>query len=369
MYIGVRAEIALNNVSLPPRHWYTISVVHERFDDSSLGSGAPRPGCLAYGQFRHYRIVTSGARDATLDAVVDVPVSAMYARRGVPPSESEYDALATWPLQRLSLSGCDVLEPTVWYVAVKLESSSLASARSPPLLQQRFELTATLRAANASLMQLAPGTRVSLPHNYLCCGVYLDFIVEDLTRALALRIEVTVHSGHLKAIYLKHDACARFPDDIGDDETCIGRCEMQWLTTYNPYTLQPTYTEHTDVSVPMGIVYADKRAAGNWYVSVAGADVVTNFSLVAELVESPVIDEFIPLDGDKAAAERCGRFCVVLDEDDDDVEDEDDFFARSAARRSSRTADGAPTWSLVVALAAALAPVWERRRRAPAANH
>ena len=113
----------------------------------------------------------------------------------------------------------------------------------------------------------------------------------------------------------------------------------------------------------MGIVYADKRASGNWYISVAGSEAVTNFSLRAELVESPVIDQFIPLDGDKAAAERCGRFCVVLEQDEDDVDDEDDFFARSGATRSARNlhAHAPPAWSLAVTLLAALAPVWQRR--------
>ena len=37
--------------------------------------------------------------------------------------------------------------------------------------------------------------------------------------------------------------------------------------------------------------------------------------------QSPVIDEFIPLDEDQAAAERCGRFCVVMDEPEEEEED------------------------------------------------
>ena len=54
------------------------------------------------------------------------------------------------------------------------------------------------------------------------------------------------------------------------------------------------------------------------FISVAGAEVVTNFSIVVELVESPIIDRFIPLDEEAAAAERCGRFCVVLEDNEDD---------------------------------------------------
>ena len=39
-----------------------------------------------------------------------------------------------------------------------------------------------------------------------------------------------------------------------------------------------------------------------------------NFSLIAALVESPVVDEYVAVDTDRAEAELCGRFCVVLPE-------------------------------------------------------
>ena len=355
MYISVYAEGLVNNVTLPPRAWYTLSISHEIFDATDLESRVARPGCLAFGQWREYRVLTSGATDGTLDAEIDVPVSAIYARRGLPPTEDDYDAVAQWPLRRLALSGCDVQQPTIWYIAVKLEMQWLADGRSPPLLQQRFELTASMRAANASLMQLVPGTRAAIPHNYLCCGASRDFIVEDLTRSLALRVEITVHSGYLAAIFLKHQSCARYPDDIGPDESCVGRCQMQWLTTYDQYTLDPTYAVDTAVSVPMGIVYADKRAEGNWYISIGGAfdGQVANFSLVAELVESPVLDYFIPLDGEQAAAERCGRFCVVLDELLGADESEEDIFGGMPSAAPPRRARLQALASLVLAVVAA----------------
>ena len=58
--------------------------------------------------------------------------------------------------------------------------------------------------------------------------------------ALALRVEVTVHAGSLQAIYLKHDACARFDTDVTEAEECAGQCSMRWLTTFNPITLEPS---------------------------------------------------------------------------------------------------------------------------------
>ena len=51
------------------------------------------------------------------------------------------------------------------------------------------------------------------------------------------------------------------------------------------------------------------------YISVAGpppGEGVANYSLVAELVESPIVSQYIPLDAAQAAQEKCGRFCVVL---------------------------------------------------------
>ena len=109
MYVGRDGAGLENNVTVQPRHWYTLSVTHEIFDDSELATcGRARAGCLNYGQLRVYRIATHGAIDAMLDAMIDVPVSAIYARRDAAPTVTEYDAIAVWPLQRLTLSGCDV---------------------------------------------------------------------------------------------------------------------------------------------------------------------------------------------------------------------------------------------------------------------
>ena len=102
--------------------------------------------------------------------------------------------------------------------------------------------TATLVGANVSLMRLPVGAQISLPHNHLCCGVSQDFVVEEVTRELALRVSIIVHEGYLEAIYLKHRSCGRYPDDVGADETCIGRCQMRWLTTYNQTSALFLYT-------------------------------------------------------------------------------------------------------------------------------
>ena len=167
---------------------------------------------------------------------------------------------------------------------------------------------------------------------------------------------MTVYSGSLQAIFLKHDSCGRYPADVAEDETCLGACEVQWLTTYDPFTLVPSYQTQSAVSVPMGIVHADKRQAGSWYISVAAAaEGVVNYSLVAELVESPVIDQYIPLDADRAAAEKCGRFCVVLGALTADAEEDEGPALPSAApagrqrarAAASTVAAGLAAWALL----------------------
>ena len=267
LYIGVYAEPRMNNVTLPPRHWYTFRLDHTVFDTSDLSSGEMRTGCLAYGQWRHYRISTAGINDARLDLAVNLGVTALYARRGAMPTATEHDAHAAWPLRRLSLTHCDVAAETDWYVAVYLGPKAAALENEPALRQlggSDFKLNATLRTSNMSLTPFPRGTQRQVPPAYVCCGSYHDYIVPRVTRTLALKVEVTVHSGHLSAIYLKHAACARYPADVGPDEQCVGNCEMGWLTTFNQFTLEPSYAGGVVLTVPMGTFSPDIRAAGDW---------------------------------------------------------------------------------------------------------
>ena len=267
LYIGVYAEPSMNNVSLPPRHWYKFRLDHTVFDTSDLLSGEMRTGCLAYGQWRHYKITTAGINDARLDLEVNLGVTALYARRGAMPTATEHDAHAAWPLRRLSLTHCDVAAETDWYVAVYLGPKATALVNEPALLAlggSAFELSATLRTSNMSLTPFPRGTQRQVPPAYVCCGSYHDYIVPRVTRALALKVEVKVHSGHLSAVYLKHAACARYPADVGPDEQCVGNCEMGWLTTFNQFTLDPSYADGVVLTVPMGTFSPDIRAAGDW---------------------------------------------------------------------------------------------------------
>jgi hypothetical protein len=114
---------------------------------------------------------------------------------------------------------------------------------------------------------------------------------------------------------------------------------MGWLTTFNQFTLEPSYADGVVLTVPMGTFSPDIRAAGDWYISIAGSvdGSVASYSLVTELVESPIISQFIPLDAAQAEQEKCGRFCVVLS-GPGNVEYEDDFFDVSATESRRRGA-------------------------------
>jgi hypothetical protein len=237
-----------------------------------------------------------------------------------------------------------VAAETDWYVAVYLGPKATALANEPALLAlggSDFKLNATLRTSNMSLTPFPRGTQRQVPPAYVCCGSYHDYIVPRITRTLALKVEVKVHFGHLSAIYLKHAACARYPADVGPDEQCVGNCEMGWLTTFNQFTLEPSYADGVVLTVPMGTFSPDIRAAGDWYISIAGPvdGSVASYSLVTELVESPIISQFIPLDAAQAEQENCGRFCVVLSGPGEEYED--DFFDVSAAESRRRGAAAA----------------------------
>ncbi len=134
LYIGVFALAEMNNFSLPTRHWYRISLAHAVFDQSELESGETRLGCLAYGQWRRYRIYTSGIDDARVEVGVDIAVTALYARQGAPPTLNEYDAHAAWPLRTLSLTQC--APPLVTLAPTTIPEAAAHLLHSYPLGRQ-----------------------------------------------------------------------------------------------------------------------------------------------------------------------------------------------------------------------------------------
>ena len=116
-----------------------------------------------------------------------------------------------------------------------------------------------------------------------------------------------------------------------------------------------THITSAVVSVPMGILSPDRRAAGDWYISVAGPEAgVASYTLVAELVESPVISQFIPLDAEQAEQEKCGRFCVVLT--GAAVDDGKDEVSAAPPPRLARLALSLPLLTALAAMVLVLTP-------------
>jgi hypothetical protein len=167
MYNGRRPTSALeprpglsDNQLKPARGYYRLSVHHKTFVDGVIKDGEVREGCVSYGQWRQFSVVTSGPATASLyvsavavnDAGLPLatgrptPLSALYARRNKAPTEEVYDAVVYAPDSTLSTSPCYVDEPYEYHLATYLTDQLRASAigLSPTL----FTLTPQLLSAD-----------------------------------------------------------------------------------------------------------------------------------------------------------------------------------------------------------------------------
>ena len=97
---------------------YVMVVTHLAFNDGLVAGDTTLMGCVSYGQWRHYRVRTTGAADAQLYVASSAIVGGLYAKAGRPPTLDDYDMHATPPLRELTLSPCDVSLPTEWHIAV-----------------------------------------------------------------------------------------------------------------------------------------------------------------------------------------------------------------------------------------------------------
>ena len=108
----------------------------------------------------------------------------------------------------------------------------------------------------------------------------------------SLQVELRVTRGRLRALYLKHASCPRYPEDVIGQE-CVGFCIVRWFTTYDSYNGN-ALSHSTDVAVvPNGdnIVGPDIRGEGDWYVGVqALPGEEAEYSLSATLVDTPPFD-------------------------------------------------------------------------------
>ena len=135
---------------------------------------------------------------------------------------------------RLSGSACDAHKPTTWHIGVWLDSRTQAHARG----MRPTEFTLAVHLEDPTLLPqggkvlprggdgVQPATG-KMGDGFVCCGGFKYHLVPQVPPQRSLQVEVTVTRGRLRALYLKHASCPRYPDDLIGEE-CIGFCVVRW---------------------------------------------------------------------------------------------------------------------------------------------
>ena len=153
--------------------------------------------------------------------------------------------------------------------------------RQPPTEERERGDGAVVKAAGAK------------GNGYTCCGTFKSFVVPNLAARYALKVVLNVTLGHVRALFLKHGSCPALPADITEDGTCQGLCVATWLTTFDPYDGAALSRPSAALTVPNGLgIDIDRRAEGDWYVSVLSLDGEdAEYRLRAELIDPPAVDD------------------------------------------------------------------------------
>jgi hypothetical protein len=173
-------------------------------------------------------------------------------------------------------------------------------------------------------------------------------------------VRVNVTLGSLRAVYLKHGAAAVFPADIKGRQcdATEPRCHMTWYERYDRYTGEKMFSLANSTVVPSGGVYPDKRAVGDWYISVQDAATWPRTEFFLH------IDELAAADG--ASEDLCDRY-GRYDCSHDQWKVPPDLFSSAATPRVRIGPGGAAAaLSAAVPTAALMFALWHsgaRRRR------
>ena len=245
---------------------YVMRVTSLKFSDGLVAGNSEHRGCVSYGQWRYYSIVTTGAADAQLFAHISAPVGGVYAALGRRPTTTDYDRRLQPPLEELSLSPCDVTEAATWYLGVHLEPQSVATVP---------ETLFTLRLRTADATVLYEGGRDRNPaiayEGGTCCGGMMHWRVPDVPSSHGLSVNLSVLSGAVHAVFINYDSCASYSTAGGGARgTCPGLCDIGWTTLWDPITGVRSSLSALVTKVSMGetLSQTDKRRAGTWYVGV-----------------------------------------------------------------------------------------------------
>lgn len=297
------------------RGYYTLSVYHRAFFEGPLRPGEAREGCVSFGQWRQFTVVTSGATDASLylsAAAVDeagnelaargMPLSSMYARRNRAPTRQTHDVATHHPSDALSSSPCDPTEPYEYHVAIYLDAYLPATAMG--LGPAYFAITPRLLSAAGPTYGTAdwPKGNASLPialplssggGGHVCCQQFRYWVLRQVppdvepiviinmsSRSLAppalaeqpsppsppppelnassseSRAKNQTMTMRVQGLFLKRASCPSSADVTADHSGCGGRCRLSWLARYDSHsgvsTFMPSTTVHGGLA-PLGV--------------------------------------------------------------------------------------------------------------------
>lgn len=267
---GNRGELCVNKI-MPPSsqrvvRGYILHVTLLAFSSGDVPGDQKMLGCVSYGQWRRYKVATTSVEEGQLSVSLSVPgsdgaqavaVSGVYAAAGRPPTETDYDLAAHYPLSSLVLTACDVTMATDWHFAVHL------GAESAGIPETLFELRLNTTSA---LAPIAPGVTYS---GTACCGGTTNWLVPHVPDDRALSVNLTVHSGAVHGLFLQYDSCPHYtPGDLY--ASCTGLCEVGWVTRWDRITGVRHSADQFSLAVPMAeeMGESDKRRAGRWYIGV-----------------------------------------------------------------------------------------------------
>ena len=200
-------QLQLNNKNelRPDRGVYTLRVTQLQYMEGLISDGEIIPGCASYGQWRYFRVLTHGAKDASLTAHVTSAsgrgLGGVYVRMHAAPTEAVYDAMtargspASAP-QRVTASPCLLNVSTMWHIGIMLEDEATAISRGVP--PTTFSLAVHLENAlldmNTGYATPRGADGEELPaqgtdgDGFACCGVFKYFFVPNVPPHLLCRL-------------------------------------------------------------------------------------------------------------------------------------------------------------------------------------
>ena len=133
--------------------------------------------------------------------------------------------------------------------------------------------------------------RAGNAHN--CSAAFASFVVPNLAARYALKVVLNVTKGHVRALFLKHGSCPALPADITEDGTCQELVRRRVAHHLRPLRRRGALAAVGGARVPNGLgIDIDRRAEGDWYVSVLSLDGEdAEYRLRAELIDPPAVDD------------------------------------------------------------------------------